>query len=106
MTDSLSLSTFTVEADRIPVIAFQCRRQAEAEAILAEETFLAQLLLVRSGGKPLCDNFSIFRIRIARGYEKAIFDEKAASILTGTGQLAVFLVDLDDPPAGQFETTA
>jgi hypothetical protein len=97
MTDGLSLSIFTVEADRNPIFAVQCKKHSEAEAILADEKVRTQLSLVSSGGKPLYDNFSIFRVRMARSNEKEMYYKNAASLLTGNGQLAVFLINLDDP---------
>jgi hypothetical protein len=93
----LSLSVFTVEIDRVPTYAIQGRKHAEAEAILADETVREQLRRMTSGGKPLCDDYSIFRMRIARASERALFFENASSILTSAGGLAVLLVALDEP---------
>jgi hypothetical protein len=95
--NDLSLSVFTVEIDRVPTYAIQGRKHAEAEAILADETVREQLRRMITGGKPLCDKYSIFRMRIARASEKALFFENAASILTSAGDLAVLLVTLDEP---------
>jgi hypothetical protein len=61
--NDLSLSVFTVEIDRVPTYAIQGRKQAEAEVILADETVREQLRRMTSGGKPLCDDYSIFRMR-------------------------------------------
>lgn len=97
MSDELSLSVFTVEINRNPIYAIQGRKHADAEAILADETVREQLRVLKSGGKPLCDDFSIFRMRIARPHEKALFHENASSLLTSNGQLAVLLIKLDDP---------
>jgi hypothetical protein len=95
--NDLSLSVFTVEIDRVPTYAIQGRKHAEAEAILADETVREQLRRMTTGGKPLCDDYSIFRMRIARASEKSLFFENAASILTSAGDLAVLLVTLDEP---------
>jgi hypothetical protein len=97
VTDPLSLSIFTIEADRRPVLAFQCHKHSEAEAILSDEYIRHQLSLLRSGGKPLRDNLSIFRLRLAHPSEREIYYKNPASLLTSSGQLAVVLVDLDDP---------
>jgi hypothetical protein len=97
MSDGLSLSIFTIEVDRIPILAVQVKKHSEAEAIVADEHVRNQLSLLRSGGKPLCDDFSIFRIRLARPDEREIYYKNPASLLTGNGQLVVVLVDLDDP---------
>jgi hypothetical protein len=97
MTDRLSLSIFTIEADRNPILAVQCRKHSEAEAILGDEAIRDRLRLMRSAGKPLCDEFSILRVRLARQDERALYYENASSLLTSNGQLAAFLVKLDDP---------
>jgi len=91
-----SLSVFTIEVDRKPVFAIQCRKHSEAESILADESLRGQMRLVKSDGKPLCDDFSIFRVRLASQNEKALFYENAISLLVSNGQLAVLLVKLDD----------
>jgi hypothetical protein len=95
--NNLSLSVFTVEVDRIPIYAIQGRKHAEAEPVLADETVRQQLRRMTSGGKPLCDDYSIFRMRIARPIERAMFYENAVSLLTSSGALAVLLVTLDEP---------
>ena len=92
----LSLSVFTVEIDRVPTYAIQGRKHSEAEAILADESVREQLRRMTSGGTALCDDYSIFRMRIARASERAQFFENAASILTNAGGLAVLLVTLDE----------
>ena len=93
----LSLSIFTVEIDRVPTYAIQGRKHSEAEATLADETVRKQLRRMTSGGRALCDDYSIFRMRITRASERAQFFENAASILTNAGGLAVLLITLDDP---------
>jgi hypothetical protein len=95
--NDLSLSVFTVEIDRVPTYAIQGRKHADAEAILADESVREQLRRLTSGGKPLCDDFSIFRMRIARPDERGKFFKNSDSHLTSDGGLAVLLVELDPP---------
>ena len=97
MNDQLSLSIFTIEIDRKPVFAIQSRKHSDAEAVLADENLRNQLSLLRSGGKPLCDDFSIFRIRLARADERTLYYANTPALLLGNGELAVLLVELDDP---------
>ena len=97
MSETLSLSIFTMEVDRKPILAVQCKWHSEAESLFSDGALQNQLRLVKSDGRPLCDDFSIFRIRLARQNEREMFFRNAASLLTGTGQLAVLLVPLDDP---------
>lgn len=95
--NELSTSIFTIEIDRKPVYAIRSRKHSDAEAVLADENMRHQLSLLRSGGKPLCDGFSIFRIRLARADERALYYVKAPALLLGSGELAVLLIELDDP---------
>jgi hypothetical protein len=94
---ALSLSIFTIEADRKPIFAVQFRKHSEAEALLIDEALLDQLRMLRSAGVPLVDDLSILRVRLARENERALYFENASSLLTSNGQLAVLLVGLDDP---------
>ena len=50
MNDKLSLSIFTVEADREPVLAFRCKTYSEAETIGFDERLRTKLSTVKSGG--------------------------------------------------------
>lgn len=95
MSETLSLSIFTIEADRNPVFAVQCRKYSEAEAILTDGVLLAQVSLAQSGGKPICDDFSIFRVRLARKNERTLYFQGDSSLLSSNGLLAVLLVKLD-----------
>ncbi|MCK1712095.1 MULTISPECIES: hypothetical protein [unclassified Bradyrhizobium] len=45
--DKLSLSVFTIEVDRKPVIAFVARKYSEAEAICAEQRIRANNVTCR-----------------------------------------------------------
>jgi hypothetical protein len=76
MNDGLSLSIFTIEVDRRPVVAFACRMHSEAEEICADERVRAKLRLMNSGGKPLCDDFAILRVRLARPDERVIYKKR------------------------------
>lgn len=95
MGDGLTLSIFTIEVDRKPLFAVQCKKHSEAEAILTDQTIRDQLSLAQSAGKPVCDHWSIYRVRMARQDERRKFFENESSLLTSDGRLAVFLIDLD-----------
>ena len=49
-----SLSVFTLEADRKPLLCFAAKKHHEAEEFSADERVRAKLRSVRSGGAPLC----------------------------------------------------
>jgi hypothetical protein len=95
MSETLSLTFFTIEADRKPPLAFAAKKHQEAEAFFKDERVRAKLKSVRSGGVPLCDNYSILRIRMAKADERARYQERAPrSSLENLA--AVFLVDVDE----------
>jgi hypothetical protein len=93
-TDPFSLSIFTLEADRTPILCFAARTQAEAEVVQADQQLRAALRAMKAGGAPLCDNYSLFRVRIARPAEAARYRE---AVPQTTADLELFyLVDVDE----------
>ena len=76
MSETLSLSIFTIEADRKPLLAFAAKKHQDAEAFCADERVLTKLRSARSGGVPLCDDKSIMRIRLATSEEKARYQDR------------------------------
>jgi hypothetical protein len=97
MTDSMSLSIFTIVVDQKPGIALGCKKHSEAEAICADERIRAKLSSLRSGGKPLLDDFATPLVRLARPDERAVYYEQSASRSNDSGMLMVYLVDLEGP---------
>jgi hypothetical protein len=95
MSEPLSLSIFTIEADLKPVLAFAARKHEEADAFFRDERVRTKLKSVRSGGVPLCDDLSILRIRLANTDERARYREKAAA-RPMANPAAIFLVDVDE----------
>lgn len=93
-TDRFSLSIFTLEADRRPIFSFEAKTHAEAEAVQANQQLRAELFSMKSGGSPLCDDYSIFRVRIARPVEAARY--RGATLHTTNDLRLFYLVDLDD----------
>jgi hypothetical protein len=77
MTEGRSLSIFTIEADRKPVLAVQFRKPSEAEALLTDEALLDQLRMLRSASAPLADDLLILRVRLAREKERELYFENA-----------------------------
>jgi hypothetical protein len=95
MNEPLSLSIFTIEADRKPLLAFAAKKYQEAEDFSRDERVLAKLRSLRSGGVLLCDDFSILRVRLANADERARYREKVEARSMGD-PAAIFLVDVDD----------
>lgn len=97
MNDHLSLSVFAIETDRKPILAFAAKKHREAEAFCADERVRSKLKSLKSGGAPLCDDYSILRVRLARSDERARYREQTASRTALVDLAAVFLVDVDQP---------
>jgi hypothetical protein len=94
MSEPLSLSIFTIEADRKPVLAFAAKKYEEADALFRDERLRTKLRSLKTGGVPLCDGLSILRIRLANADERARHREKAATSSSGD-RAPVFLVEVD-----------
>jgi hypothetical protein len=95
MSETLSLSIFTIEADSKPVLAFAAKKHHEAEAFCADERVLTKLRSIRSGGVPLCNDASILRVRLATSEERARYHDRTKNRPSMENLAAVFLVDVD-----------
>jgi hypothetical protein len=93
---TLSLSIFTIEADRKPLLAFGANKYQEAETFCADERVRTKLISVRSGGIQVCDDHSILRVRLAKSDERARYHEKTTPQSSLENLSAVFLVDVDE----------
>jgi hypothetical protein len=94
MSEPLSLSIFTIEVDRKPVLAFAAKKYEEADAFFRDERVRTKLRSASSAGVPLCDDLSILRIRLANADERARYRGKVVAKSAGDAA-AVFLVDID-----------
>jgi hypothetical protein len=92
--DKPSLSVFTIEVDRKPVIAFAARKYSDAETMCADQRIREKLSSTRSGGKPLCDELATLGVRLSNADEKKLYRERTAARSADAG-LPVYLVDLD-----------
>jgi hypothetical protein len=92
--DKPSLSVFTIEVDRKPVIAFAARKYSDAETMCADQRIREKLSSTRSGGKPLCDELATLGVRLSNADEKKLYREQTAARSADAG-LPVYLVDLD-----------
>jgi hypothetical protein len=100
MSDRLSLSIFTIEADRKPILAFATKKHQEAEAFSADERVRAKLKSVSLAGVPLCDDYSILRVRLANSDERARYQEHATPQSVMGSLSVVFLVDVGEDGSG------
>jgi hypothetical protein len=94
MTETLSLSIFTIESDRKPILAFAAKKHDEANVFFRDEAVRTKLRSASSNGVPLCDDLSILRIRLANADERARYREQMAE-RPPTNLAAIFLVDVD-----------
>jgi hypothetical protein len=92
-TETPSLSIFTIEADRKPVLAIAAKKHREVDVFCADERVRNKLKSLRSGGVQLCDDRSILRVRLARSDERARYHE--APPRSSLDLPVVFLVDVD-----------
>ena len=95
MSETPSLSIFTIEADRKPLLAFAAKKYREAEAFCADERVLTKLRSIRSSGVPLCNNDSILRVRLATSEERARYHDRTKQRSSMENLAAIFLVDVD-----------
>jgi hypothetical protein len=95
MSETLSLSIFTIEADRKPLLAFAAKKYQEAEAFCRDERVRTKLTSVRSGGVPLCNDDSILRARLATSEERARYYDRTKQRSSTENLATVFLVDVD-----------
>jgi hypothetical protein len=95
MSETLSLSIFTIEADRKLLLAFAAKKHQDAEAFCADERVLTKLRSARSSGVPLCDDYSILRIRLATSDERVRYHDRTKNRPSMENRAAVFLVDVD-----------
>jgi hypothetical protein len=96
MSEPLSLSIFTIEADLKPVLAFAAKKHQEADAFFRDERVRNKLRSVSSGGVPLCDDYSILRIRLATAGEKARYHDLTKQRSSMENLATVFLIDVDE----------
>lgn len=94
MSEQLSLSIFTIEADCKPVLAFEAKKYVDADAFFRDERVRTKLRSASFGGVPLCDEYTILRIRLANADERTRYREKAEAKST-RDPAAVFLVDIE-----------
>jgi hypothetical protein len=94
MIEPLSLSIFAIEADRKPVLAFASTKFEEADTFFRDERVRTKLRSASSGGVPLCDDYTILRIRLANADERARYRDKVAA-RPMVNPAAVFLVAVD-----------
>jgi hypothetical protein len=95
MTDRLSISTFTIEVDGRPTLAFKARKYAEAEAICEDEGLRTRLSLLNSGQIPVCGDHATLVVRLAHPDEAVLYRQAAGASSSSDDVTLVYLVALD-----------
>jgi hypothetical protein len=98
VSEQLSLSTFTIEIDRQPVLVLQTKWQREAEE-MCQEWLRTNLAALKSNGVPLCDAKSEAHVRLARPDEKARYWEASETSRSPDDIKVVYLVEIDGRPS-------
>jgi hypothetical protein len=68
---------FTLEVDGRPTLSFEARRTREAQEICKESWLRGDLIVLSSGGVPLCSDQSKFTVRPATADEAVVYQEAA-----------------------------
>jgi hypothetical protein len=100
VTQQISLSTFTIEIDRQPVLVLQAKWQRDAEEMF-REWLLTNLTALKSNGVPLCDAKSEAHVRLARPDEKARYSQASETSRLSDDIKVVYLVELDGRPSAE-----
>jgi hypothetical protein len=96
MSETLSLSIFTIESDRKPLHVFAAKKHQDAEAFCVDKRVLTKLRSGSSSGVPLCDENSILRVRLTTSDERARYYDQTKRRSSMENRAAVFLVDVDE----------
>ena len=96
MQSRLSLSMFTIEIDGKPTLALEAKKHSEAENISEQPTLRTSLTALKSNGVPLCEENSLFKVRLARPAEAAIYRQSIESTKSLDGLKVVYLLDVDE----------
>jgi hypothetical protein len=95
MTAHLRRSIWTLEIDGNPTLAFEARKYREADDLCRQEWLRVELGLQKFNNVPLCCANSDLRIRLARPAERILY-RRAAEANTSSGDVLVYLIELDD----------
>jgi hypothetical protein len=86
---------FTPEVDGRPTLSFEASRTREAQEICKEPWLRGDLIVLSSGGVPLCSDRSKFTVRPPTA-DEAIVYEKAATVAKPSDDMVLaYLIELD-----------
>jgi hypothetical protein len=80
---------FTLEVDGRPTLSFEARRTREAQELRGD------LIVLSSGGVPLCSGRSKFTVRLATDEETVVYEEAANVAKPPDDLVLAYLIELD-----------
>jgi hypothetical protein len=86
---------FTLEVDGRPTLAFEARRTSEAQEICKESWLRGDLIVLSSGGVPLCSDRSKFTVRLATADETVAYEQAATVAKPSDDLVLAYLIELD-----------
>jgi hypothetical protein len=94
MNDAFS-RVFTLEVDGRPALAFEASRTGEAQEICKEAWLRDDLIVLSSGGVPICGDRSKLSVRPATDEEVVIYKQAAEVAKPTDDMVLAFLIELD-----------
>jgi hypothetical protein len=86
---------FTIEVDGRPTLAFEASRIREAHKICKGTWLRDDLIVLSSGGVPICGDRSKLTVRPAIDEEVAIYEHAAEMATPSDDMLLAYLIELD-----------
>jgi hypothetical protein len=86
---------FTLEVDGRPTLAFEARRTREAQEVCKESWLRGDLIVLSSGGVPLCSDRSKFTVRLATADEAVAYEQAATAAKSSDDLVLAYLIELD-----------
>jgi hypothetical protein len=95
MKDAFS-RVFTLEVDGRPTLSFEASRTREAQEICKESWLRDDLIVLSSGGVPLCGDRSKFTVRLATTDEAVVYEQAATIAKPSDDMVLAYLIELDE----------
>ena len=86
---------FTLEVDGRPTLAFEASRTRDAQEIRKEAWLRDDLIVLSSGGVPICGDQSKLSVRPATDEEVVIYEQAAEVAKPSDDMVLAFLMELD-----------
>jgi hypothetical protein len=86
---------FTLEVDGRPTLSFEARNTSDARQLCKESWLRGDLIVLSSGGVPLCSDRSKLTVRLATDEEAAIYEQAATIAKPSDDMVIAYLIELD-----------